>query len=331
MSVSFPGLGINDLVIDKVAFSVFGQPIYWYGITISLGFLLALVYAYFNCKRFNVDLDKLLDTTVVCTIAGIIGARAYYVVFNWSAYKGNPASIFDFRSGGLAIYGCVIFAFISAYIVCRVRKLNTPDFLDVGSMGFLIGQAVGRWGNFFNQEAFGGNTTLPWGMISTGSSGNQGTYEWLAQNQEDMRLAGVVVNPDLPVHPCFLYESLWCLLGLVLLHFISKKRKFSGQIFLCYGIWYGTGRFFIEALRTDSLMFFGTSIKSSQLVAALAVIVCSVLLAVNLNKTQKATREKLAYQEALEDGAFVESALDETQAGENAAEERAEPCDEKEE
>jgi len=310
MSVSFPGLGIHDLVIDKVAFSVFGQPIYWYGITISLGFMLALAYAYFNHKRFNINLDKLLDTVVVATVAGIIGARTYYVVFNWNDYKGNPASIFDFRSGGLAIYGCVIFAFISAYAVCRIRKLNTLDFLDIGSLGFLIGQAVGRWGNFFNQEAYGRNTTLPWGMFSTGDMGNYGTYEWLARNQETLSRAGVEVNPELPVHPCFLYESLWCALGLVLLHFISKKRKFSGQIFLCYGIWYGAGRFFIEALRTDSLMFFGTSVKASQLVAVLAVVICGLMLAVNLNKLQKAGRQELADGDAVAEGGDVESAAE---------------------
>ncbi len=259
--IEFPALGWT-FNIDPVLgnFELFGIPISirWYGVMIALGFLLAILYAVRNAHRFGVELDPMTDVALVSTAFAILGARVYYIVF----YDGiatlweEPLKIFRIWDGGLAIYGAVIMAFVTGIWMCRVKKVPTLGMFDLASIGFLIGQSVGRWGNFFNQEAFGGNTTLPWGM--TGSIIGAGTH-------------GAGYDTTLPVHPTFLYESLWCLAGIILLHILSKKAyTFSGKIFCGYVMWYGTGRFLIEGLRTDSLML-GT-MRVSQLLAILSVI-----------------------------------------------------------
>ena len=259
--VEFPGLGW-EFTITR-GFTIGGFKIYWYAIIIACGLMLAVIYALRNAKGFRLNSDNMMDVALVTIPFAFIGARLYYVLFsgNLSQYTANPASILNIRDGGLGIYGGIIVAFIVGPLVCKFRKVNILSMFDVASMGFLIGQSVGRWGNFFNQEAFGGNTTLPWGMtgdiIRSGRNGSSYVY-------------------DLPVHPTFLYESLWCLLGFVLLHLWFKKAyKFKGQIFCGYIVWYGLGRFCIESLRTDSLMI--GSMPISQLVAALAVIGGSIL------------------------------------------------------
>jgi len=285
MQVTFPGLGL-DLFVSDVAFELFGFPVYWYGVLIVTGFLLALSYVWFNYKRFHLDFDKLLDVIIVSTVSAIVGARLYYVVFSFNDYKNDFWSIFDLRAGGLAIYGGLIFALGAAYLYCRWKKLRVLDIFDIASLGFLIGQAVGRWGNFTNQEAFGHNTNLPWGMYS------QNTYDALNAFGQNLGKAGAAMDvsrldPNTPVHPCFLYESLWCLLGFVLLHYLSKRRRFSGQIILCYGIWYGIGRVFIEGLRTDSLMFLGGRFRVSQLISLLLVLACGGMLAGLMHKLRK--------------------------------------------
>lgn len=261
--VEFPALGwhipLNDTL---VSFTLFGMEfnVKWYGVLIALGFTLAVIYALKRAKYFGIDVDRMIDVVLVCTLVAFIGARLYYVVFSdpetRAAYFADPVTILQVWKGGLGIYGGLIFAFLSALLMCRLRKVNVPAMFDLASLGFLIGQAIGRWGNFFNQEAFGSNTALPWGM--TGDLIGRG-YN------------GSGFDPSLPVHPTFLYESLWCILGFVLLHLISKKRyKFKGQIFSLYIIWYGAGRFFIELLRTDSLML--GNMKVSCFVAVLAVL-----------------------------------------------------------
>ncbi len=260
--VSFPKLGWTIPVHEEiVSFELFGQTfaIRWYAVIIALGLCLAIWYAYRRADEFRISKDAMFDAVLVCALAAIVGARLYYVVFSEdrAAYFANPISILQIWNGGLAIYGAVIFAFVSGFIMCRVKKIDTLRMFDLAAPGFLIGQAVGRWGNFVNQEAFGGNTTLPWGM-----SGSEiaGAY------------AGAVsYDPALPVHPTFLYESLWCALGLLVIHIVSKRAyRFRGQLFALYVMWYGTGRFFIEQLRTDSL-YFGT-MRVSCLVAALSVL-----------------------------------------------------------
>lgn len=260
--ISFPKLGWTFMVDDEiVSFPFFGTEITikWYGVLIAVGFLLALLYAFRNAKRFGIRQDPMIDVVLVCTVFAFIGARLYFVLFSDSRsdYFANPVEILQVWNGGLAIYGGVIMAFVTALWMCRLRKVDTLRMFDLASIGFLIGQAVGRWGNFFNQEAFGGNTDLPWGMTGSWIS----SYINITEGYDH----------SLPVHPTFLYESLWCALGFVLLHIISKKAyRFKGQLFSLYIMWYGTGRFFIELLRTDSL-YLGT-MKVSCLVAVLSVL-----------------------------------------------------------
>ncbi len=266
--IEFPALGWHFTLSDTLlSFSLFGHDwsIRWYGALIALGFLLAVIYGFRRAPKLGIDRDRLFDVVLVCTVVAFVGARLYYVLFSSSrdAYFQNPVSILQVWNGGLAIYGGLIGAFLSGLLMCRVRKVNTLAAFDLASLGFLIGQCVGRWGNFFNQEAYGANTTLPWGM--TGDVIQSGIH------------ASSAYDPTLPVHPTFLYESLWCLLGFILLHIISVKAyAFKGKIFSLYLIWYGAGRFLIESLRTDSLML--GSFRVSQLVAVAAVIGGIVML-----------------------------------------------------
>lgn len=259
--IEFPALGWHFNISDTLAeFSLFGMDftIKWYGVIIALGFLLAVIYGLRRAKYFDIDPDRMIDVALVCTVIAFIGARLYYVLFSESRadYFAAPITILYIWEGGLGIYGGLIFAVLSGLLMCRLRRVNTAAMLDVASLGFLIGQAIGRWGNFFNQEAFGGNTTLPWGMTG---------------NLIQLGINGDGYDTALPVHPTFLYESLWCALGFVILHILSKKAyKFKGQIFSLYVIWYGVGRFFIELLRTDSLML--GNMKVSCFVAVLAVL-----------------------------------------------------------
>lgn len=258
--------------INPVAFTLpigDGWAIYWYGILIAVGFLLALVYALRRAKPLGVDPDRMIDVVLVAAPVGILGARAYYILFS----KGTSfAEFFDIHSGGLAIYGGVIASMLAAIVMCKLRKVNFFSMLDLASLGFLIGQCVGRWGNFFNQEAYGGYTNSDWwGMGS-------------AKITAEMDPLNVVQGSHL-VHPCFLYESIWCLLGFILLHFLSKHRKFKGEIFLAYVSFYGLGRFFIEGLRTDSLML--GNIRVSQLVAGAAFVAGGAALLYLLHKKKK--------------------------------------------
>lgn len=253
MTVSFPGLGIN-LEIQR-SFEIFGMNIYWYGVIIAIGLILAVLYGTLNSKRLGINPDKLLNCIIVGVITGIIGARAYYVLFNLDYYSQYPNKIFAINEGGLAIYGGIIGALIGGLIVAKISKMNIPATLDVASVGFLIGQGIGRWGNFFNQEAYGTATTLPWGMVSEGTN-------------------------DVIVHPCFLYESLWCLLGALLLHLFSRSkfRKYNGQMALLYLVWYGAERAIVEGLRTDSLLIPNTNLRVSQLLSILLCVIGLTLL-----------------------------------------------------
>lgn len=259
-NVSFPGLGI-EFKISPIAFSLGSVKIHWYGIIIACGLLLALVYANFSAKRFNVDKNKLFDCVLVGIITGIIGARAYYVLFKLDYYIANPGEIIMINNGGLAIYGGIIGAFLGGCITAKILKVKIMPILDISVLGFLIGQGIGRWGNFFNQEAFGTPTDLPWGMVSENTASKA-------------------------VHPCFLYESLWCLLGFVLLHFLSKRyQHYAGQVFYAYMVWYGFERMIVEGLRTDSLYLpfklFGYDLRVSQILSAVIFIIGIVLLIKN--------------------------------------------------
>ena len=242
----------------------------WYGVIIAFGLVLAVLLGGRLAYKWKIDIYKMLDILIYGTFGGIIGARLYYVICEWDYYGQHPAEILQIWNGGLAIYGGLIGGLLCALIVCIVEKINILNLLDLCSMSFLIGQGVGRWGNFANQEAFGVNTDLPWGMYSAKT---QAYLEELALSGTDLK-----VDPTAPVHPTFLYESLWCLLGAALLYLYYRKcRKFSGQLFLLYGVWYGLERAVVEGLRTDSLYIGSTGIRTSQLLSVALVIVSAVL------------------------------------------------------
>lgn len=264
-----------DIVLKPIAFSIpIGDghwDIYWYGIIIALGFMLALIYGITNAKRFGIDNDRMLDVVLVATPIAILCARAYYVIFDGEKLS-SFGEFFGFgdSSGfsGLAIYGGVIGAFVSGLIMCKIRKIKFTDMFDLASLGFLIGQGVGRWGNFVNQEAYGSFT---------------GSSFWGMQSERTVYEMGEGL-----VHPCFLYESIWCIAGFFIINHLSKNRKFSGETFLMYCAWYGFGRGFIEILRTDSLML--GPIKVSCLLAFLLCI-ASVTTIIVIRKKLKPQEE----------------------------------------
>ena len=283
--VSFPGLGL-EFELNRVLsvfgheISVFGRNIYWYGIIIAFGFLLAVIYGLWRAPKFSMDPDVIVDAIFVVVPSAIVGARLYYVIF-------NPSVCFDengafsllraaaFWDGGLAIYGGVIATVLSALIFCKVRGVNFWCSMDITAYGLLIGQSVGRWGNFVNVEAYGSITGLPWRMCSDSIAAELLRNEHITITLEEYQ--GIFAG-TLGVHPTFLYESLWNLLGFLLLVLLAKRgRKFNGQMFLSYVVWYGLGRAMIEGLRTDSLYFFGTGIRTSQMVGVLSVVVGTAL------------------------------------------------------
>ena len=267
--VQFPGLGLS-FELNRVAFHLGSINIYWYGVCIAVGMCLALVFAFRRCLEFGVDPDSMVDVILIGVVLGIASARAYYVAMAPFEYE-SIWEMLAIRDGGLAIYGGIIGGFLFGGLACKWRGVPVLPMFDLTAMGFLIGQGLGRWGNFFNQEAFGYNTTLPWGMYS------EATRAYLMGSTVTVP-NGVTVDPNLPVHPTFLYESIWCLVGFALLFAYMKKRKFNGDITLRYLIWYGAGRFWIEGLRTDSLMLVPSiGLRVSQLLAGLAVLVGLVL------------------------------------------------------
>ncbi len=259
------------LTLNPIAFTIpigKGWNVYWYGIIIALGFFLAVIYATRNAKRFNLNTDKMLDVALITVPVAILCARAYYVIFDGYELE-SFSDFFGFgdSSGfsGLAIYGGVIGAFTFGPVICKLFKVKILDMFDIAAIGFIIGQSIGRWGNFVNQEAFGSFTGSSW---------------WGMQSANTI----AKMNGEGLVHPCFLYESLWCLAGFFVLHYLSKKRKFSGQIFLSYCAWYGFGRAFIELLRTDSLML--GNIRVSSLLSFTICITAVILLTVFLRKAR---------------------------------------------
>lgn len=253
-AISFPGLGIT-VDPSPVAFTVLGKDVYWYGIIIAFGFLMAYFYMNARCKSFGLSQDNLLDMLFWAVPLGIVCARIYYCVFYWDLYRDDPISCLYIWEGGLAIYGGVIGGCIGLFLCHKVQKRPFFAMLDLASFGVLIGQICGRWGNFMNREAHGGETGSFLRMGLVDADGVTRYY-----------------------HPTFLYESLWNLVGLVIMHIVSKKRKFDGEIMLLYLFWYGLGRAWIEGLRTDSLYLFDTGIRVSQLLAVLCVLGAGAML-----------------------------------------------------
>ncbi len=265
-------------------FNLFGTPvtIRWYGAIIAFGFLLAVLWGGRMAYKWKMSLDKMIDVLIYGTFAAIIGARLYYVIFRWDYYSTHLGEIIQIWNGGLAIYGGIIGGIIAAFITCRFNKLNFFNLLDCAGMSLLIGQGIGRWGNFANQEAFGSNTTMPWGMIS------EKTTLYLVDHKDELEALGMTVDPYSPVHPTFLYESLWCIGSFLILLVIYKKfRKFSGQLFLTYGVLDGTGRAIIEGFRTDSLYIGDTTLRVSQVLSAVVALLFLAALIFMLIKTKK--------------------------------------------
>ena len=242
-AISFPSFGIE--VNPGRAVSIGPFTMYYYGLVIACGLLLAVLYAMKRTKEFGLKEDDLLDGVLWVTPFAILCARAYYVIFSWEDYADDLLSVFYIWEGGLAIYGGVIGAVIGVTVLCRVKKIRLATVLDIVLLGFLIGQSIGRWGNFFNREAFG---------AATDSFFRMGLYNKVTEAWEYY-------------HPTFLYESVWNGLGFVILHFFSKKRTYDGQVALGYAAWYGLGRSIIEGLRVDSL-YWGP-FRVSQVLAAL--------------------------------------------------------------
>ena len=282
--VYFEGLGI-DFDLPSIAFTVFGHEVHWYGIIIAFGFMLAVLYGGRMAYKWKMSLDGMTDVLIWGTIFGIICARAYYVIFEWSYYKDHLIEIPQIWNGGIAIYGGIIGALIGAAIGCKTGKINFPNLLDLGALGLLIGQGIGRWGNFFNQEAFGVNTTTaPFRMWS------QKIHDELVSSADVLTSKGIDFDPNLPVHPTFLYESVWCLLGFLILNYIvHKHRHFKGEIFMLYGVWYGLERAVVEGLRTDSLYIGDTTLRVSQLLSIVIVAVFAVSFVVCFVKYKKGT------------------------------------------
>lgn len=264
-TVNFPELGIY-LNLNPVAFRFMEKPIYWYGIIIAFGLFCGVLFAMREERRVGLPKDTVLDVALIGTPTAIVFARLYYVIFNLHEFD-SIADMFKIWEGGLAIYGGIIGAVLSAWIYCCVKKVPTLEMFDIGAPSLLIGQMIGRWGNFVNAEAYGIPTDLPWRMeVMEGS-------ELIA------------------VHPTFLYESLWNLIGFIILFCYRKHKKFSGEIFLMYIAWYGLGRSWIEALRADSLPY-GADFKISQIVAVLSVIAAVVIWIYLYRKAKTAQTEK---------------------------------------
>ena len=252
-AISFPALGIE--VDPGRTLSVGPFTIHYYGLIIAIGLMLAVLYASKRGKEFGIKEDDILDGVLWVTPFAIVCARIYYVAFSWEDYASNPISVLYIWEGGIAIYGGVLGAILGMYVMCRVKKVRFSTTLDLILLAFLIGQSIGRWGNFVNREAFGAATdaVTRMGLFNT----KTGSWEYY--------------------HPTFLYESVWNAAGFVLLHFLSKKRKYDGQIALGYAAWYGLGRSFIEGLRVDSL-YWGPFRVSQVLAAVTCVAALSVLV-----------------------------------------------------
>ncbi len=249
-TVGFPGLGIEVFSLNRIIFSVGPFALHWYGLIIAVGFFAAAFYGIKRAQEFGFKPDTVIDLLLFCVPMSIIGARLYYVMFDWPRYQNDPLAMLRIWDGGLAIYGAIIFAVLTCVLFCWVQHYSGAAMLDLGSLGLLIGQAVGRWGNFVNGEVFGVETDLPWAMSIRGQL----------------------------VHPLFLYECLWNLAGFVILHFVSKKRKFNGQIFLMYVAWYGLGRGLLEGLRTGEYSLMLGSVRVSQMVAFASFVIALLVL-----------------------------------------------------
>ena len=275
--VSFPGLGIGEFSMDNVAFTLplgeGGFPVMWYGVIIAIGMLVAVAYVYYRCKQTeSIKTEDLMDIAIFTILFGIVGARLYYVIFAIDNFH-SLWDVFDLRSGGLAIYGGIITGALTIFIICKYfKKISWRKFFDATAPGVMMAQAIGRWGNFVNGEAYGsiveeGNPLyfMRMGLLPNMNSSTEMYY----------------------FHPTFLYESLWNVIGFVLINIFYKKKRFDGEVALWYFIWYGFGRMLIEGLRTDSLYLWGTPIRVSQALGGLLFVGGVAILIYGLVRTKK--------------------------------------------
>ena len=294
--ISFPGL-FGSLLNLKFPnyFTVFGLDIYWYGVIITAGFILGILYMCARSKKFGIKDDSVVDLVLFVIPAAIVGARLFYCIFEFGTYNdgtvlGTLGNMLRIRDGGLAIFGGVLAGILVIWLFCKKRKIALGAMLDLASFGVLIGQFIGRWGNFCNREAYGTSRHV---------------NEFLLR----MGLTDPATNSAIFVHPCFLYESVWTLCGFVILHFYSQKhRRFDGQIFLMYGVWYGLGRFLIEGMRSDSL-YIG-ALRVNKLLAFLAfsaaLLTLTVIFHRKLYHPENMLVNRVAAQEEAEKAAAAE-------------------------
>lgn len=270
-NISFPNLGIYLENVGK-SISVFGFEIAFYGITIGLGVIAGILMAAHEAKRTGQNPDTYYDLATYAVILSVIGARIYYVIFAWDMYKDDLLSIFNIRNGGLAIYGGVLTAIATVFVFAKVKKLSFGQLLDTAGLGLILGQIIGRWGNFFNREAFGEYTDNLFAMrLPLDAVRKSDVTELMLENLEV--IDGIKY---IQVHPTFLYESLWNAAVLCILLLWRKHKKFEGEIFLMYLFGYGVGRFWIEGLRTDQLILFGTGLAVSQVLALVLVLISGI-------------------------------------------------------
>ena len=246
--------------MDRVAFTIFGIDVMWYGILMAIGMILGTLIALKEAKRVGIKEDNILDLAIIAIPVGLICARLYYVIFNWEYYASNPSQVFNFRGGGMAIHRALIGGVLAGYLFSRYKKINFFKLADTVIIGMPLAQAIGRWGNFINKEAHGGPTNLPWGIMVDG----------------------------VKVHPTFLYESIWDFGIFVFLWMFRKKKSYEGQIIVLYAILYSLGRFFIEGLRTDSLMI--GPLRMAQVISLVGVI-GGLIAHIYLSKKSKINRQ----------------------------------------
>lgn len=272
-SIDFPNIGIHLENVGK-SIEVFGLEIAFYGIIIGLGVMAGIAMAAMEAKRTGQNPDTYYDLAIYAVIFSVIGARLYYVVFSWDQYKNDLLSVFNIRQGGLAIYGAVIAAVITVYVFAKVKKISFLQLVDTAVLGLVLGQIIGRWGNFFNREAFGEYTDSLLAMrLPLDAVRSSDVTELMMKHVETIKGVSYI-----QVHPTFLYESLWNLGVLFFLLCWRKHKKFEGEIFLMYLLGYGVGRFWIEGLRTDQLLIPGVKLPVSQVLAAVLVVVSIVTI-----------------------------------------------------
>ena len=281
-TIDFPHLGIHLSSVGN-HITVFGFDIAYYGMIIGAGILAGIFMAVYEAKRTGQKEEDYYDLSICAVIISIIGARAYYVIFSWDMYKDDLLSIFNLRQGGLAIYGGVIAAVLTVIVFAKVKKLSAAQIFDTAGLGLVLGQAIGRWGNFFNREAFGEYTDGLFAMklpVDAVRSSDITTKMW--NHAETVK--GVMY---IQVHPTYLYESMWCLMVLIIMLLYRKHKKFDGEVFLIYLLGYGLGRFWIESLRTDQLLLPKVGLPVSQLLAGTIVIVSAILIITGRKKAAR--------------------------------------------